>query len=194
MKRTLCALALIGMMSSLASAAPIVTPLSFDVGSFGFADPGVVAQTAGFAIIEADAFGFGTFFANDPVAGDFVVVDPSAGRELKLHVFFDPAPLDFFRVSIINADTFDVITEQTFSGFFNDTITFDLDPLALPPLPPSGYALEMEFASVFGPTAGGTATVSNLRWVDPDATVIPEPGTWALFGLAAALLAWRRRR
>jgi len=42
------------------------------------------------------------------------------------------------------------------------------------------------------------ASLVNSAWSDAfsiaDVQAIPEPGTWALFGLGAGILAWRRRR
>ena len=195
MKRTLCVFALVGVMSSLASADTIT---AIDLNDF-FPDPEVTVAVDGSTadFVESGAF-FSVGLFNDPsFSFEPYVIVPAPGRLLRFEFDFDEPTGndDIFTAFLVNSvsggfpisPAFDFLASSTSSG----TVTFDLSSLV--PDADSSTGLIFQLNALPGDGfLDSTLTISNVRLVDPD--VIPEPSAWALFGLAAAVLAWRRRR
>jgi hypothetical protein len=192
-------LALVGLLTSIATA-DTIPPL--DLNDFGDQDPltAVSVNLAGTeAVLSEDSTVFATVLINDPFFGDASIVVGAVNRLLRFEYdFVEGVEGAIFAAHIFDADTgvdvagLDFNTSATSAG----TVSFDLTSLTL--LPPNlfGYGLAFELASFdfLALTDDASVTITNLRLVDPDTTVIPEPSTWALFGLGAAFLVWRRRK
>jgi len=208
MLRTFLLAALIGMTASLATAAPIVTPL--DLNDFGIQDllaevdvngPGTVAVLTEDITgpISGPDFGEVTELTNDPFFGDPSIIVGAVGRKLKFEFdFVEGLDGAIFSAYVFDAGTGFAVGGHEFDAFSTSsgTVTFDLEPL---PANLDGYGMSFllipfDFGDGFL-IADASVTISNLRFEDPDSggPVVPEPSTWALIGVGAAFLAWRRR-